>query len=164
MRLAELVYLLLPAYFANMAPPFSKFWQGWNRPISRRWFGDHKTIVGFVLGVLAGILASYVQSRIPWRPRSMDPSIWLPIGFAQGLGAMGGDAAKSFLKRRLGIPPGRAWIPADQLDFVVGALLLSWPWLRLAPTDIALILIFTIAAHIGVNHIAFALGIRDSKW
>ena len=164
MRLAELVYLLLPAYFANMAPPFSKFWQGWNRPISRRWFGDHKTIVGFVLGVLAGILASYVQSRIPWRPRSMDPSIWLPIGFAQGLGAMGGDAAKSFLKRRLGIPPGRAWIPADQLDFVVGALLLSWPWLRLGPTDIVLILIFTIAAHISVNHIAFALGIRDSKW
>jgi len=59
-------------------------------------------------------------------------------------------------------PPGQSWIPADQLDFIVGALLLAWPWLRLQLLDVALILAFTFVAHIVVNHVAFRLGIRDT--
>lgn len=155
---------MLPAYCANMAAPFAKFWPGWNRPISRRSLGDHKTVVGFSLGVLAGILTSYLQSRIPWSPAGFDPSKWLPLGCAQGLGAMAGDAAKSLVKRRIGIAPGQSWIPADQLDFILGALLLSLPWLRLRLREVALLLAFTFVAHIVVNHIAFRLGIRDTKW
>jgi hypothetical protein len=50
MQVVALVYVMLPAYFANMAAAFAKFWPGWNRPISRRWLGDHKTVVGFLLG------------------------------------------------------------------------------------------------------------------
>jgi CDP-2,3-bis-(O-geranylgeranyl)-sn-glycerol synthase len=30
LRLAQLFYLMLPVYFANMAPPFVKYWSGWN--------------------------------------------------------------------------------------------------------------------------------------
>ena len=41
----QLVYLMLPAYLANMVPPFARYWPGWNGPISRRWLGDHKTVV-----------------------------------------------------------------------------------------------------------------------
>src|SRR6266498_4479411 len=118
MRLAELVYLMLPAYFANMAAPFAKFWPGWNRPISRRWLGDHKTVVGFALGVVIGVLVAYPQSRITWPFEAFDPSNWLAVGLAQSIGAMCAGAAKSFVKRRIGIRPGRAWIPADQLDFI----------------------------------------------
>src|ERR1700687_2831286 len=40
--LFPLMYLMLPAYLANMAPPFTRFWRGWNRPISRKWLGEHK--------------------------------------------------------------------------------------------------------------------------
>lgn len=29
MRLFELAYLMLPAYVANMAPRFVKYWHGW---------------------------------------------------------------------------------------------------------------------------------------
>ena len=164
MRLLEVVYLMLPACFANMAAPFAKFWPGWNRPISSRWLGDHKTVMGFLLGVAAGVFTSYIQSRIPWSPAGRDPSHWLAVGIAQGIGAMSGDAVKSFFKRRVGIAPGRSWIPADQLDFIVGALLLAWPWLALRPLDVALILAFTFVADIAVNHIAFRLGIRDTEW
>jgi CDP-2,3-bis-(O-geranylgeranyl)-sn-glycerol synthase len=165
MRLVELVYLMLPAYFANMAAPFSKFWPGWNAPISRRWLGDHKTVVGFGLGIVAGVLVAYAQSRSALPIARWPPSEWLVVGLAQGTGAMSGDAAKSFVKRRLGIAPGRAWIPADQLDFVVGALLLARPWLSwLHFTDVLLILAFTFVADIAVNHISFRLGIRDARW
>ena len=65
-RLVELLYLMLPAYAANMAPPFLKFWPGWNRPINRTLLGEHKTVLGFALGVLVGIVAAYVQSLINW--------------------------------------------------------------------------------------------------
>jgi hypothetical protein len=51
-QLLELVYVLLPAYVANMAAPLAKFWPGWNRPISRHRLGDHKTIVGSRSGAL----------------------------------------------------------------------------------------------------------------
>jgi len=119
MQLLELVCAMLPAYVANMASPFAKFWPGWNRPISRRWLGDHKTIVGFLLGVAAGVLTSYLQSHISWSPHSLEPSSRIAVGWAQGVGAMSGDVVKSFFKRRVGIAPGRPWLPADQLDFIV---------------------------------------------
>ena len=164
MALVALVYVMLPAYVANMAAAFAKFWPGWNRPISRRWLGDHKTVVGFLLGVIAAVVVSYLQSRISWSPQGLAPSHWLALGYAQGIGAMFGDAVKSFVKRRVGIAPGSPWIPADELDFIIGALLLGWPWLQLQPIEIALILAFTFLAHIATNHVAFRLKIRDAKW
>lgn len=164
MDIVALFYVMLPAYAANMAAAVAKFWPGWNRPISRRWLGDHKTVVGFLGGVTAAIVTSYVQSQIPWSAHGLQPSDWVALGGAQGVGAMVGDAAKSFFKRRVGIAPGHPWIPADELDFIIGALMLSWPWLQLRPMEVALVLGFTFAAHVATNHAAFHLGIRDAKW
>jgi CDP-2,3-bis-(O-geranylgeranyl)-sn-glycerol synthase len=164
MRLVEVVYALLPAYVANMAAPFAKFWPGWNRPISHRWLGDHKTVVGFLLGIAAAILTSYLQSRSSSSLPGFEPANWLVPGCAQGVGAMAGDAVKSFFKRRVGVPPGGRWIPADEIDFIIGAMVLGSPWLDLTAVDVVLVLGFTFAAHITVNHIAFGLGIRDTKW
>ena len=77
---------------------------------------------------------------------------------------MSGDAVKSSFKRRVGIAPGQPWFPADQLDFIVGAMALGWPGLPMRPLEVAPILAFTFGAHIVVNRIAFRLGIRDAKW
>src|SRR2546428_10203722 len=52
---------MAPAYVANRAPPFVRYWKGWNRPISRRWLGTHKTVLGVVLGVVAATLTTLVQ-------------------------------------------------------------------------------------------------------
>ena len=164
-RLLELVWLMLPAYCANMAPPFVRFWRGWNRPIHRRLLGDHKTVVGFTLGVMTALGAAFVQSRMSSVvPLLWSPEGWLAIGAASGFGALGGDAAKSFFKRRLGIAPGGTWIPADQLDFAVGALIPLALLVPIGAGDMALILGFTFLADIAVNHMSFHLGIRDSRW
>jgi CDP-diglyceride synthetase len=77
---------------------------------------------------------------------------------------MAGDSLKSLVKRRLGIPPGAPWRPFDQLDFVVGALVLIGSRVRLTALDYGLILVLTAAGHIAVNHAAYALGIRDTRW
>ena len=70
-----LVYVMLPAYVANMAAAFAKFWPGWNRPISRRWLGDHKTEIGFLLGRAAVWLA---VAAAPTNRGHADPGLHLP--------------------------------------------------------------------------------------
>ena len=164
-RLLELVWLMLPAYCANMAPPFVKFWHGWNRPIHRRLLGDHKTMVGFGLGVAVAVGAAFVQSRLsPAVSLLWSPDGWLAVGLASGVGALGGDAIKSFCKRRLGIAPGVSWIPADQLDFVVGALIGLAIFVPFSLSEVLMVLGFTFVADIAINQIAFRVGIRDTAW
>ena len=162
--LASLAYVMAPAYVANMAPPFTRYWRGWNPPISRRWLGDHKTVVGFAAGVAAGVLTAWVQSRLPGPRGTWASADWLAVGLALGFGAMAGDSVKSFAKRRVGIAPGGRWMPADQLDYVTGALLLGWPWLRLDGGDAVAILVMTFAGTLGVNRLAFRLGVKETAW
>ena len=163
-RIIQLLYLMLPVYLANMAPPFTKFWPWWNRPISEKWLGAHKTVVGFSFGIAAGVLTAFIQSRIDWQGAAIPMEQWLAIGVACGLGAMVGDSAKSFIKRRLAIEPGHSWFPADQLDFVVGGLIALSFWVDLSWTDVAWILALSLAGDIIVNQMSFRLGIRDTKW
>jgi CDP-2,3-bis-(O-geranylgeranyl)-sn-glycerol synthase len=163
-RLLELAYFMLPAYLANMAPPFVKFWPGWNRPISQKWLGAHKTVMGVGLGVANGELTAFAQSRIEWFEPFHTSTHWFALGFAQGFGAMGGDLIKSFFNWRMGIPPGGSWIPADQLDFPIGILLLLSFWIRLGWPDVVAILAMSFVGVVAVNQISFRLGIRDTKW
>jgi CDP-2,3-bis-(O-geranylgeranyl)-sn-glycerol synthase len=160
----QLVYLMLPAYLANMAPPFARYWPGWNRPISRRWLGDHKTVVGFCAGVAVALAVTFVQSKVGWSGGLLPYTQWPLVGLAFGFGAMAGDSLKSLLKRLRGIPPGRPWIPMDQLDFVVGSLLLILWFATLSWPDITIILVVSFIGDIAVNHLSYALGIRNTKW
>ena len=164
LHVLQLMYLMLPAYLANMAPPFMRYWPGWNRPISQRWLGDHKTVMGFCAGLVVAMVATFAQSRVNCDGGLLPYAHWPLLGLAFGVGAMGGDSLKSLLKRLRGIPPGRSWIPMDQLDFVVGSLLLIMPFANVTLLDIAIILIASFFGDIVVNHLSYALGIRDTKW
>ena len=161
-RLLQLVYFMLPAYLANMAPPFLKYWKGWNPPIATRQLGAHKTVLGFAAGVGVAVFVGWVQSQLAWRGALVDADAWL--GLRLGFGAMAGDSLKSFVKRRVGIAPGARWIPFDQVDFVIGALVLTWPRASLSSADAAVIFAVTIAGHILVDHVGYRLRIRDTKW
>jgi CDP-2,3-bis-(O-geranylgeranyl)-sn-glycerol synthase len=155
---------MAPAYAANMSAPLIKYWNGWNRPISRRWLGSHKTVMGFAAGLLGALATAFAQHVLGYDTGIADDRGWVECGSRFGLGAMVGDSAKSFVKRRLGIPPGSSWIPFDQLDFVAGALVLVAPRSALSLGDIALVLGLTAGGHIVVNHLAYWLGVRDVKW
>ena len=105
-----------------------------------------------------------MQHVIGWQTGIVDDARWFELGLRFGVGAMTGDSAKSFLKRRLRIPPGQAWVPFDQLDFAVGALVFVAPRAALGAGDIAVVLVLSVGGHIVVNHLAYWLGIRDVKW
>jgi CDP-2,3-bis-(O-geranylgeranyl)-sn-glycerol synthase len=164
MRLLELLYLMAPAYAANMAPPLVRYWRGWNRPINARWLGEHKTVIGFGAGVVAAVVAGGIQSRLAWTPPAGSIKNPLAHGLRLGLGAMLGDTIKSFVKRRVGIPAGARWIPFDQLDFVLGALALGRRRIRPSAPDVLAIVALSMAGHVAVNHVAHYLGIRDTRW
>jgi CDP-2,3-bis-(O-geranylgeranyl)-sn-glycerol synthase len=164
LRVIQLLYFMAPAYVANMAPPFVRYWKGWNRPISRRWLGEHKTVIGVGIGVLAAIMVTFIQARVAWVGALVAYDHWAALGLRFGVGAMVGDGAKSFVKRRLGIAPGESWIPWDQVDFVLGALALVWGQAMLSWPDLTTILLLSVAGHIVVNHVGYWIGIRDRPW
>ena len=163
-HLLRLAYFMAPAYCANMAPPFVRYWHGWNRPIHVRWFGSHKTIVGFGIGVVAGLAATAMQYWIDASFFLVDYEHWIALGLGFGLGAMAGDATKSFIKRRLQIPPGARWMPFDQLDFAIGALALTNPYADLHLADVLAILAMTFVGDITINRLAFCWRIKDAPW
>lgn len=168
-RVAQLLYFMAPAYAANMAPPFVRYWRGWNRPISEAWLGSHKTIVGFGAGVLAAVAVTYTQSRIAWNGALLSYEHWpydnwLVLGLRFGVGAMAGDSAKSLVKRRVEVAPGTPWRPWDQVDFVLGALLFVWGTAALSWIDVTTILAISVAGHVLVSHVAYWIGVRDVSW
>ena len=52
--------------------------------------------------------------------------LMIPLLFALCFGALLGDIVESFFKRRLGKNRGEDWLVFDQLDFIIGALVLSF--------------------------------------
>ena len=101
---------MAPAYLGNMAAPFVKYWKGWNRPISERWLGAHKTVAGFLLGVIVALGTAFLQSAIDWKGSLVDYANWPALGLALGIGALGGDALKSLVKRARGLVEGDPWL------------------------------------------------------
>ena len=165
---AYALYFILPAYCANAAPvifgggapiDFGKtFLDG--KPI----FGSHKTIRGFFAGLIVGTLVGFVL-QIVSPLQSVLFRYDASLGFVLSLGALVGDLFDSFIKRRLGFPPGSSFPIADQLDFVVGALLFS---LMVPPLPrlhiILIVLIITPPIHLVTNFLAFRLGVKSTPW
>lgn len=169
-------YLMLPAYFANMAPVMVKKINLFAVPIdfnkkinNKPILGENKTFRGLIFGVIFSIIISYLQFSLYnvefFRAVSfIDYENWLLFGFLIGLGALTGDSVKSFFKRRLGIRPGEKFIPFDQADFVVGALIFIIPIIDLTLKIFIVSLLLSFVLDIIVNHLAFYLKIRDEKW
>ena len=94
----------------------------------------------------------------------------LIILFALSFGALVGDMVESFLKRRLGRRRGEPWPVADQIDFLLGALLFSfiisreWFMSNFTPYRILFLLIFTPLIHLATNLLAYVLKLKKVPW
>lgn len=153
--IAYALWFILPAYVANGTPVVA----GGGSPMDcgkefldgRRLLGDGKTFRGFILGLIGGTIIGLLQSN-------------LMIGFTLAVGALFGDILGSFAKRRVRLSKGDPVPGLDQLDFVVGALLLvsliqipSWE-------KIIIILILTPLIHLSTNIIGYKLGFKSEPY
>jgi CDP-2,3-bis-(O-geranylgeranyl)-sn-glycerol synthase len=156
------IIFIFPAYCANATPVLA----GGGLPIDlgrkfidgKAIFGKNKTFRGFFVGLLVGTFVGLGESKVFKYP--------LTFGLLLALGALFGDLAGAFLKRRLGIAPGNLLPVVDQVDFVVGALifsllisssLLTW---ELALT----VLLITPPIHMLTNFAAYKLRLKRNPW
>lgn len=171
-----LLYTMLPAYVANMMPVFVKKIPLLDSPMDFgkkiggiRILGDHKTWRGFVAAVIGGVAIFYLQLYLYqfdffYRLSTVNYttiSVWL--GVLLGTGAIVGDAVKSFFKRRMKIRPGKPWIPFDQIDYTIGALLFALPIISFSLKEAAFIVIVSGVLHIVANYVGYLIGINSAK-
>jgi CDP-2,3-bis-(O-geranylgeranyl)-sn-glycerol synthase len=158
----EALKFILPAYCANAIPVITgggypidfgkKFFDG--KPI----LGKNKTFQGFFSGLIIGTTVGLVESTFFSYP--------LLFGLLLSLGALFGDLAGAFVKRRLGLAPGELLPVIDQIDFIIGAILFSFPLsLEILSWElIIVVLIVTPPIHLLTNFAAYKLGLKNNPW
>ena len=168
---AATLWFFLPAFVANQCPGLAAHFRMPGRiSVSRSYLGENKTLDAYPAGILGAIVTFAMQQALPeinihigWYV-TQDFSAICAIGTLFGLGAILGDHAESFVKRRLGKPPGTVWWPWDSVDFAIGALICIYPISGWIGWDrICLLLFVAVALHPLVNWIGWRLGIRN-QW
>jgi CDP-2,3-bis-(O-geranylgeranyl)-sn-glycerol synthase len=119
--------------------------------------GDHKTIRGFLSGLLVGAIVGLIESKIS------ETSLF-GMAILASIGALLGDLAGAFIKRRLRIKPGNSLPGVDQLDFVLGATI-AVSWISV-PTLGTLVILFCVTPpiHLFTNYCAYKLGLKSTYW
>lgn len=137
----QALWIILPAYVANASAvlvgggkpvDFGKNWKD-----GKRILGDGKTWRGLFAGGFVGMTAGFGLSVAAKYISLSDFAfldlnhfygypLMIPIIFSLCFGALLGDMTESFFKRRVGKERGESWILFDQLDFILGALILSF--------------------------------------
>lgn len=164
------VWAMVPAYIPNNA---AVLFAG-ERPLDRgrswrgeRLLGDGKTVRGTAGGFLAGFVAAHLLNGLaPYYA----PGFTFAASISLPLGALAGDVAASFVKRRTGRERGEAWPGVDQYDFVLGAWVLAlvaapdWFLSVFTPPVIAAVLVVTPALHLTTNFLAYKLDLKNEPW
>lgn len=158
--IVEALKFIFPAYCANAAPVLAggglamDFGKNWFD--GKRVFGNNKTFRGFFFGLAIGVAVGLVEWVLFGYP--------LLFSLLSPLGALLGDLAAAFLKRRLGIAPGGLLPIVDQVDFVVGAIVFSLPLAMIYWELAAAVIIITPPIHLLTNFLAYKLKLKKSPW
>ena len=173
------VWFLLPAAIANMTPILSARIPGlrrWDAPIDggrtfrgHALLGPHKTWRGLLTGMITATLVLWLQQlaflHTDWArfasgtvDYSTPPIIILGPLFA--LGALGGDALESFFKRQRGIKSGGAWVPFDQIDYIIGSIIVSLPIVIASPSQYLWMIALWFAIHLASTYTGWLLGLK----
>jgi CDP-2,3-bis-(O-geranylgeranyl)-sn-glycerol synthase len=155
------LFILVPIYCTNAAPVLF----GGGRPIDggrflsdgERILGDHKTVRGVVSGILIGIIVGVFEYLF------ISQELML-IAMLASIGALLGDLAGAFIKRRLKIKPGAPLPIIDQLDFVIGAILMVSMISRPTLGTALILILVTPPIHLATNLGAYALGLKSTYW
>jgi len=169
------LWLMLPAYvpnssavlFAGETPvDFGKIFIDGERIL-----GPGKTFRGLIGGTLSGIAIGLILQLVKDSTALGIPSFEpIYVVVTLSFGAMLGDLAKSFVKRRLRVERGKPLPIADQLDFVFGAWVLTYiffsDWFihNFTIPIMVIVIVLSPLLHITVNIIGYKLGKKKEPW
>jgi len=137
----DILTFVLPLWVGNAAPTIL----GGGPPIDggrlwkdgKRILGDGKTWRGLFSGAFIGMTAGFglsvgakylgiIEFDLIHLNDFKGFPLMIPIVFSLCFGALMGDITESFFKRRVGKNRGEDWLVFDQLDFILGALILNF--------------------------------------
>lgn len=144
------------------------------RPIHRGWFGENKTWRGVLVMPLLTMVGVYLALLIEeggsYSVGFAENSVVL-LGAALGLAYILFELPNSWIKRRMGIAPGklpaekRFWFAlADQGDSAVGCVLVYWLFFAIEWPVILTFLILGTGLHLFFNVGLYAVGIRRNPF
>ncbi len=126
--------------------------------------GKGKTLKGTFSGIALAFLAVLAISAVFPQTEAVLGASYLYYGTLLAIGAVAGDFAGSFIKRRLGIERGKSVLILDQLDFVIGGFALGLLLVTPSLLEVVFLLAFTMIWHVIGNHIAFFARIKKDPW
>lgn len=133
-------------------------------------FGKNKTWRGLIVGILASTALLFLlqQLALHWHGlytlldeinyTRLNPLILGPL---LGAGALVGDALESFVKRQIGHAPGKSWFPFDQLDFIVGAVIFTLPYIVLSLSQYAWTVVVLMVLHVAFDRGGEVFHLKD---
>lgn len=177
------IYFFTPAFIANAIPPLANTFNiltSLNKPIDGGLeirgvpiFGSHKTWRGLVCEIISCTLLFqlfiYIDTYFHLNLYStigLDVNLintWL-LGLLLSIGIVFGDIFFAFVKRRLRLRPGTAFIPFDQTNYVIGAFIFIQPFVSLPLQFWIVLFLLTLLIHIVFNRIGYNLGLHKAKW
>ena len=181
------LWIMGPAYIANSVAVLTggKYPIDQGRTLSdgNRILGDGKTWSGLLGGTLGGIVFGIILDTGDGRMTlerltgeehvqslwSENPAI---VFFLLSFGALFGDMAASFYKRRQNLLRGDKFAILDMYDFIFMSLLLciifqrDWllSWILDGWAPLFTVLIITPFLHRGVNIIGYNIGVKNEPW
>lgn len=130
----------------------------------RRILGGGKTFKGTIAGLLFALLGVLALGVVFPHSSVIIGTNYLCYGAILAAGAVLGDFAGSFLKRRLAIKRGKSVFLLDQLDFVAGGLLVGSLLMVPTPLEVIFLLAFTLLVHAVGNWVAYITRMKIVPW
>lgn len=181
------LWIMGPAYIANTVAVLTggKYPIDQGRTLSdgNRILGDGKTWSGLLGGTLGGIMFGIIldsgDGRMALERLTGEEhvqSLWsenpVMVFFLLSFGALFGDMAASFYKRRQNLLRGDKFAILDMYDFIFMSLLLciifqrDWllSWILDGWAPLFTVLILTPFLHRGVNIIGYNIGVKNEPW
>mgnify|MGYP001267099202 FL=1 len=181
------LWIMGPAYIANSVAVLTggKYPIDQGRTLSdgNRILGDGKTWSGLLGGTLGGIMFGIIldsgDGRMTLERLTGEEhvqSLWsenpVMVFFLLSFGALFGDMAASFYKRRQNLLRGDKFAILDMYDFIFMSLLLciifqrDWllSWILDGWAPLFTVLILTPFLHRGVNIIGYSIGVKNEPW
>jgi CDP-2,3-bis-(O-geranylgeranyl)-sn-glycerol synthase len=136
-------------------------------------FGTHKTWRGLICELIVG--TGYYQiffivhkffnlnlyQTIGFNPYVLNP---LLFGLLLSIGTILGDLLFAFIKRRIRIKPGHAFIPFDQTNYVIGCFIILQPLYNFEIKFWIVLFVLTFFIHIIFNRVGYNLKLHKAKW
>lgn len=174
------MWFFVPVGFANMSPIVAAR-IAWLKPLGvpidagktfrgRRILGANKTWRGLLAGIVVATLTVWLQQTLAGHATWLNdfpgdtayadlPTVLLGVLF--GVGTLGGDAVKSFIKRQLDVAPGKPWPFFDQIGEILGAIVVTLPVVMFDFWVYVWIVVLWLVIDIGVSGLSYLAGWKE---